>query len=157
MSVHIYGLNIKSDNLLGLKPVYCRKRKSVIVKHCSVKVPFKSEQVAEETLMINDEDIDAEDVIDTIRKILPPEVVKLVIDIPAINEMCTNYLVLEEKSHLEVIKVTFEKAWKEISHGERIMNDYINFCQTKKEFSSDFFHLANRQYRSILLSSLFVD
>jgi len=122
----------------GTDPVN-RKRKSVIVKHCSVKVPLKSEQFAEEPLMINDEDIDAEDV-------------KLVIDIPAINEMCTNYLVLEEKSHLEVIKVTFEKAWKEISHGERIMNDYINFCQTKKEFTSDFFHLANRQYRERFLN-----
>jgi hypothetical protein len=79
--------------------------------------------------------------------------VKLDIDIPAINAMCTKYLIQEENSHLETIKFTFEKAWDEISLGERIMTDYIKNCQTKKEFTSEFFQVVNRQFR--YLSSCF--
>ena len=78
--------------------------------------------------------------------------VKLDIDIPALNAMFTNYLANEEKEHLKMIKITFDKSWKEISHGEKIMNEYIKFCQTRKEFSSDFFHICNRQYRYLFLS-----
>jgi hypothetical protein len=77
----------------------------------------------------------------------PVEKVKLDLDIPAINAMCTNYLVQEEKTHLEIIKITFTKAWDEISLGERIMTEYTKFCETKKEFTSEYFLTANRQIR----------
>ena len=108
----------------------------MIVKHCS--------QESQDTFNFvknNQEHSNISDVVNS------PESVKLDIDIPAINAMFTNYLVQEEQSHLQKIKITFDKSWKEINHGERIMNDYIKCCQTKREFSSDFFHLANRQYR----------
>ena len=77
----------------------------------------------------------------------PHETMRLDIDIPAINAMCTNYLLQEERCHLESIIITFDKAWKELNHGERIVGDYIKFCQTRKEFSPDFFHLSNRLHR----------
>ena len=83
----------------------------------------------------------------TILQRKPVENIKLDIDIPAINAMCTKYLIQEEKTHLETIKITFEKAWDEISLGERIMTDYTRFCQTKKEFTSEYFQVGNRQFR----------
>ena len=78
------------------------------------------------------------------------EKVKLDLDIHAINIMCTNYLVQEEKSHLEIIKTPFTKTWDEIIFGERIMTDYTKFCQTKNEFTSEYFG------RIILTSYIFV-
>ena len=83
----------------------------------------------------------------TIAQINPFHTVKLDIDIPAINAMCTKYLVQEEQTHLETIKITFSKAWDEISLGERIVKDYTKFCQTKEEFTSEYFEAGNRQFR----------
>ena len=80
-------------------------------------------------------------------EINPIEKVKLDINIPAVKAMCTNYLVQEEKSYLETIKITFEKSWREINHWEGVIADYISCCQTRKEFSPDYFHHANKQYR----------
>ena len=80
-------------------------------------------------------------------EINPIAKVKLDFNIPAVKAMCTDYLVQGEKSYLDTIKVTFEKSWKEINHGEGVIVDYISCCQTRKEFSQDYFHLANKQYR----------
>jgi hypothetical protein len=127
-----------------------RKRKSVIVKHSSPKVPFTIEELEEEVIekkLITDEDVKTENIESSLAEINPFEKVKLDIDIPAINAMCTKYLVQEEKNHLESIKVTFSKAWDEISLGERIMTDYTKFCQTKEEFTSEYFEAGNRQFR----------
>ena len=115
---------------------FYRQRKSVIVKHCS-----RHSQGAFNHVQDDQENGTICDIIKSSGS------VKLDIDIPAINAMFNNYLVQEEKSYLQIIKLTFDKSWKEMNHGERIMNDYIKCCQTKREFSSDFFHLANRQYR----------
>ena len=108
----------------------------MIVKHCS--------QESQDTFNYVKNDQEQSNICDVVNS---PGSVKLDIDIPAINAMFTNYFVQEEQSHLQKIKLTFDKSWKEINHGERIMNDYIKCCQTKREFSSDFFHLANRQFR----------
>jgi hypothetical protein len=97
--------------------------------------------------MRTDEEVKAEELDSSIAQISPFEKVKLDIDIPAINAMCTKYLVQEEKTHLETIKITFSKAWDEISLGERIMTDYTKFCQTKEEFTSEYFEVGNRQFR----------
>ena len=75
------------------------------------------------------------------------ESVQLSIDIPAIDAMCTRYLIWEETNYLESIKLTFEQTWNEISLGERIIEDYIRFCKTKKEFSLGYMHMVNRQMR----------
>ena len=75
------------------------------------------------------------------------EAVQLSIDIPAIDALCTKYLIREEANYLESIKLTFEQAWNEISLGERIVEDYIRFCTTKKEFSLGYMHMVNRQMR----------
>ena len=120
----------KLKTLFRIFLVIYRRRKSVIVRHCS--------QHSQDTFNhLQDDQENA-----TISWI-----VKLDIDIPAINTMFNNYIVQEEKSHLQILKFTFDKSWKKINHGERIMNDYITCCETKKYFSSEFFHLANRQYR----------
>ena len=97
--------------------------------------------------MKTDQEVKPEEVDTSMVQINPVEKVKLDLDIPAINAMCTNYLVQEEKTCLEIIKITFTKAWDEISLGERIMSDYTTFCQTKKEFTSEYFLTANRQIR----------
>ena len=94
-----------------------------------------------------EEEVKTEETKRSIGKMNPFEKVKLDIDIPAINAMCTKYLVQEEKTHLETIKIAFAKAWDEISLGERIMTDYTKFCQTKKEFTSEYFEAGNRQFR----------
>ena len=73
--------------------------------------------------------------------------VQLSINIPAIDAMCTRYLIWEETNYLESIKLTFEQTWNEISLGERIIEDYIRFCKTKKEFSLGYMHMVNRQMR----------
>ena len=54
------------------------------------------------------------------------EEVKLDIDIPASNAMCTKCLAKEEKNHLEMMKISFSKALDEISLGERII---VCHCQ----------------------------
>ena len=128
-----------------------RKRKSVIVKHSSPKVPFKMEKTCEKdysNIVEFDEDLEEQNPDKTID--LPSQYVKSVqlsIDIPAIDAMCTKYLIREETNYLESIKLTFEQTWNEISLGERIIEDYIRFCKTKKEFSLGYMHMANRQMR----------
>ena len=127
-----------------------RKRKSVIVKHSSQEVPCKVDKLDEEitTKSVKTvQEVKTMEVDNSLVQIDAVEKVKLDLDIPAINAMCTNYLVQEEKTHLEIIKITFTKTWDEISFGERIMTDYITFCQTKKEFTSEYFETSNRQIR----------
>ena len=97
--------------------------------------------------MRTEEKVKTEKIDNTIAEINHFEKVILSIDIPAINAMCTKYLVQEEETHLETIKITFSKAWDEISLGERIMTDYTKFCQTKEEFNSENFEAGNRQFR----------
>ena len=48
------------------------------------------------------------------------EEVKLDNDIPDSNAICTTCLAKEEKTHLEMMKISFSKAFNEISLGERI-------------------------------------
>ena len=93
------------------------------------------------------EEVETEEIDNIIAEVNSLEKVKLDIDIPAINAMCKKYLVQEEKTDLESIKITFSKAWDEISLGERIMTDYTKFCQTKEEFTSEYFEAGNRQFR----------
>ena len=122
-----------------------RKRKSVIVKHTSQEVPCKVDKLDEEKSIKSVKTVQEvkTEVVDT----TAVEKVKLDLDIPAINAMCTSYLVQEEKTHLEIIRITFTKTWDEISFGQRIMTDYTRFCQTKKEFTSEYFEISNRQIR----------
>ena len=75
------------------------------------------------------------------------EKVKLDIDIPVINAICTKYLANKEKAHLEMVKISFSKAVDEISLGERIISEFTQFCQTKQEFGTGFFESVNRQFR----------
>ena len=138
--------NLEQNNLI----LNYRKRKSVIVKHSTEEVPYKVGKLDEETTEKNlkaGQKVQTEEVNTSIIRLNPVEKVKLDLGIPAINAMCTNYLVQEEKTHLEMIKITFTKAWDEISLGERIMTDYTKFCETKKEFASEYFLTANRQIR----------
>ena len=75
---------------------------------------------------------------------------KLDIDFPAINIMCREIFVQEEKTYIEKIRYTFEKAWNEVSLGENFINEYMKVCQTKQDFSSDFFFSTNRQLRLLI-------
>ena len=125
----------------------------MIVKHCSREIPIKIEKFDEvfEVIVEAGEPIKEEDDGDDtfLRRYAVEKVshVKLDIDIPAINEMCTKFLIQEEKYYLDSIKCTFEKAWDEISLGQRIMGDYMKFCETKKEFSPEYYEVGNRQFR----------
>ena len=122
----------------------------MIVKPSSQEVPCKVDKLDEEisTMSVKTvQEVKTEEVDNSLVQINAVEKVKLDLDIPAINAMCTNYLVQEEKTHLEIIKITFTKTWDEISFGERIMTDYTKFCQTKKEFTSEYFETSNRQIR----------
>ena len=75
------------------------------------------------------------------------ENIKLDISSPAMIRLGLQILVQEEKAQLEKIKLTFNNSWREISLGERFMRDYMNFCQTKKEFTPDFFLSIAKQVR----------
>ena len=72
---------------------------------------------------------------------------QLCFDIPAISSMCRQYLVQEELTYLTTIQHTFQQTWGQINLGERIMTDYIRFCETKKDFSFEFIQLCNKQVR----------
>ena len=127
-----------------------RKRKSVIVKHASPKVPFKIDKLEEEIIekkLRTDEDVKTEEIDRNLAEVNPYEKDKLDIDIPAINSMFTTYLAKEEKTHLEMRKISFSKALDEISLGERIISEFTQFCQTKQEFGPGFFESVNRQFR----------
>ena len=69
------------------------------------------------------------------------------IDIPAINSIITKYLIQEEQSYLDSVKMVFEQSWNAVNLGERVIEDYIKFCKTKKNFSFEFIHLCNKQMR----------
>ena len=69
------------------------------------------------------------------------------IDTLAISSMIKRYLIQEDKLYLETVKMVFEQSWNEINLGERIIEDYIKFCITKKDFSFEFVHLVNKQMR----------
>ena len=124
-----------------------RKRKSVIV---SQKRPCTIDKLDEE---INKkcvkafQEVNPEKVDISLVQVNYFEKVKLDLDIPAFNTMVTHYLVQEEKTHLEMIKIIFTKTWYEISFGERIMTDYTKFCQTKREFTPEYFDITSRQIR----------
>ena len=75
------------------------------------------------------------------------EAVQLSNDVPAPDVMCTKYLIREGANYLDSMKLTFEQTWNEISLGERIIEDYIRFCKTKKEFSLEYMHMVNRTMR----------
>ena len=77
----------------------------------------------------------------------PVEDFKLDVFIPAINAICTKHLAPEEKNLLEKIKIIFSKSWDKISMWERLMTDYIMFCQTKEELNPESFEATNRQFR----------
>ena len=121
--------------------IYCRKRKNVIIRTSSPKSPV--EKVGKK----NEEKTNEEEEENLIAQIQTFEDIKLDIDVPAIHEMCTKYLVQEERSHLETIRVTFSTAWQECSQGERPMAEYISCCKHKKELTPEFFHLCSRQFR----------
>ena len=89
--------------------------------------------------MRTEEKVKTEKIDNTIAEINNFEKVKLDIDIPAINAMCTKYLVQEEETHLETIKINFQK------HGMRLVLE--KFCQTKEELTSEYFEAGNRQFR----------
>ena len=127
---------------------------SVIVKHSTIDNPIKFLNICEkvfEEIYESDGEIREEDGNNANKEEGMPfakvSKIKLDIDIPAINAMCTRYLVQEENSHLETIKFTFEKAWDEISLGEKMMNDYIQCCDTKNDFTAEYFNQGNKQFR----------
>jgi len=128
--------------------IYCRKRKNVIVRTSSPKSPVEKVGKKNEE-KTNEEEEEKENLIAQIQTF---EYIKLDIDVPAIHEMCTKYLVQEERSHLETIKVTFSTAWQECSQGERPMAEYISCCQNKKELTPEFFQLCTRQFRKRCLN-----
>ena len=101
-----------------------QKRKSVIVDNCSPNTSHKCENFEEQ-----------------VKK------VKLDIDIPAITRICRDIFIQEERNYIQNIKYTFETAWDKVSLGEKFMKDYINVCQTKKDFTSDFFLSTGKQLR----------
>ena len=83
-----------------------RKRKSVIVKHSSQEVACKVDKLDEEITTKSVKtvlEVKTMEVDNSLVQIDAAEKVKLDLDIPAINAMCTNYLVQEEKTHLEII------------------------------------------------------
>ena len=53
----------------------------------------------------------------------------------------------EEHSHIERIVGVWQDKWDEISFGQSIVGQYINFCQHRNEFPYDFFKLINLQIR----------
>ena len=103
-----------------------RKRKSVIVKHCSIKTGKLQAALVEDVERDNP---------------------AAHIDIPAISSMCSAFLIQEEQTYLNAVKITFCQSWSEINLGERVLQDYIRFCKTKKDFSLDFIKLCNKQMR----------
>ena len=97
--------------------------------------------------MKTDQEVKSEEIDNSLVHINSVEKVQLDLDIPAINAVCSNYFVWEDQTHLEIIMITFTKTWYEINLGERIMTDYIKFCQTKIEFDHEYFKITGRQIR----------
>ena len=53
----------------------------------------------------------------------------------------------KEMIQVERIKNKFENCWSCVNLGERILNDYIETCTFRKEFTKEFFEGTNRQLR----------
>jgi len=58
----------------------------------------------------------------------------------------------EEHCHVEQIVAVWQEKWEEINFGQDVVGIYINFCQNRREFPSEFFELVNLQIRERCLS-----
>ena len=130
-------------------------RKNVIVKNCCRNFQVNFENFVgridkkDQNRNMYGEDDNANAQIKTVEKMKPD-----LVDVPALNAMCTRYLAQEDKTLLETISAAFSAAWRENSKGERMMTEYISCCKQKKEFTKQFFHLNTRQFRWDLFFSL---
>ena len=132
----IENRSVRKHSELLEKYLISRKRKSVIVQNNKSKLTRKYEHSGDNFW---DKRCELED-----GKVVQ---VKLDIDLPVMNTLATRTLIAEEGCFLDGLKDTFETTWNEISLGEEIVKDYINFCQNRKHFKLEFFLLSNRQFR----------
>lgn len=117
------------------------KRKSVIVRAGANKETEREIEKLNETNM--------SDIIDHTLSLIPDagEMLKN-FNFEIMQDLYTN----EEHSHIERIVGVWQDKWDEISFGQSIVGQYINFCQHRNEFPYDFFKLINLQIRERCLN-----
>ena len=69
------------------------------------------------------------------------------LQLAVMNPLVTNALIEQENNYMNILKDKFEITWNEISLGEEIVADYINFCQNINEFKFENWVVSNRQFR----------
>eukprot|EP00092_Neocalanus_flemingeri_P027141 GFUD01029433.1.p1 GENE.GFUD01029433.1~~GFUD01029433.1.p1 ORF type:complete len:660 (+),score=109.72 GFUD01029433.1:54-1982(+) len=72
--------------------------------------------------------------------------VNLDIDFASISTLTASALNGAEDCFLDKMKDTFEFTWNEISLGEEIVGDYINFCKNRSHFKLENWIVCNRQF-----------
>ena len=72
---------------------------------------------------------------------------KLDIDCSIIKTLCSTYFVQEDSFYMEKLKDRFEETRSEISLGQEIVTEFIQFCQVREEFSPAFWQGVSRQMR----------
>ena len=96
--------------------IYFRKRKSVIVKHSSTKVPNKIEKLEENCVKTVIKDV-GDDFILKKNYVQTLSEGTLDIDKPAVHEMCTKYMILEDNGYLDNVKICFESSLRYLEFG----------------------------------------
>ena len=67
------------------------------------------------------------------------------------KNLVTNIQTEDLGGFLTYLKDTFEISWNEISLGEEIVGEYINFCENRKHFRLENWTVSNRQFRYLTL------
>ena len=76
-----------------------------------------------------------------------PNNFKLDIDCSILKTLCSTYFVQEDSFYMEKLKDRFEETRSEISLGQEIVTEFIQFCQVREEFSPAFWQGVSRQMR----------
>jgi len=125
-----------TENLNGYHISENRKRKSVIVRNHTSKVARKEVYLEDNTSL---ESVDDGQGIQELQ-------------LAVMNPLVTNALIEQENNYMNILQDKFEITWNEISLGEEIVADYINFCQNINEFKFENWVVSNRQFRERFLN-----
>ena len=69
------------------------------------------------------------------------------IDCPIINTLCSTYFIQEDGYYVDKLRDKFEETRSEISLGQEIVTEFIDFCKVKGKFSPAFWKGVSRQMR----------
>ena len=64
-----------------------------------------------------------------------------------LNCLKFNSMDLDVEWVLDDLRGKFEDKWSKINFGEQVISEYVQFCESKKEFQPAFWHVVNLNLR----------